>query len=252
MFSSPFQSLCSEGRAKLSLTLITIAVTLVNIPNFFYYTPATSDSSNGGYTESYNSTNGGYMGRYNSTNETTARMTSEKQPGYRLSGFGGSQMGFTYEFWIHCIAVLLVPWFSVFYMNVMIIFQITRANKQMADKKTAHSMERSKKSENQITRILLSATFSFIFFMGVQCVAQCYWMQKPQRADWRIVSSAFAFGKTGIVFTSALNFIFYCLTGRRFRNELLKTLGFSSKSLKYSSQSDSPTSSTQHTNVPTD
>lgn len=57
--------------------------------------------------------------------------------------------------------------------------QISRTNKKMIDKKTAESADKSRRSENQITRLLLIVTFTFLFLIGFQCITQCFFMLMP-------------------------------------------------------------------------
>lgn len=193
----------------MGLALITISSFLVNVPHFASFT---------------------HVHTHNSTT-------------FELTAFGGGSGGQFYEFWIHCIILILIPWVSVLFMNIKIISKITDSNRRMSGKKTRESMKKSKQSENQITRLLLTVTFTFLFFIGLQCIIQCFQMQQPSWANLAMVSSAFAFAKTGIVFNSSLNFVFYCLSGRRFRIELLRMFGVVKRDLQTSSLVDHSTSS---------
>ncbi|KAK0049610.1 FMRFamide receptor [Biomphalaria pfeifferi] len=206
--------ICSERHTKLVLVVTTLCATIVNIPNFLFYTPVYSNSE----IHSNNS-----VGRGERVPGIEPRMS------YELSEFGSSPGGVFFEFWIHCIIVLLVPWMVVLVLNLLIIRKIVKTNKRMKDKKTASSSEKSRQSENQITRLLLTVTFSFLFFMGFQCIIQCIYMQRPAEAHWPTVVSSFAVGKIGIVFTSSSNFVFYCMTGRKFRKELFIMFGIESR-----------------------
>lgn len=209
------KTMCSEKRANFGLLLITVNGFLINLPHFFSFKPV--ESVNGSLA-------------------------------YTLTEFGGGPGGNFYEFWIHCIILILVPWVSVFFMNIKIIQKIRRSNRRMSTKKTSQSMKKSKESQDQITRILLMVTFSFLFFIGLQCVVQCLWMQKPAGASWYMISSSFAFAKIGIVFNSSLNFVFYCCTGKRFRNELRTMLGMEKEDSLASSLVNTPsTASTSNT-----
>ncbi|XP_005097278.2 G-protein coupled receptor daf-37 [Aplysia californica] len=205
--------LCNERHANFGLLLITVNCFLINIPHFASFSPVLDRAEN-------------------DTGKTFVHTDFEK-------GSGGQ----FYEFWIHCIILILIPWVSVLAMNIMIIKKLNKTNKKMADKKTNASVMKSKQSENQITRLLLTVTFTFLFFIGLQCIIQCFAMRQPSWADMTKVSSAFAFAKTGVVFNSSTNFLLYCLTGRRFRKELAKMLGCSKRgSSQLSSLIDHPSS----------
>ncbi|BFZ15847.1 hypothetical protein BsWGS_18886 [Bradybaena similaris] len=220
--------LCSEARANFGLILITLNSFMINIPHFASYTPVfPEDDAN------------------DNNNNTRVR------PAFVETEFGSGDGGKFYEFWIHCIILILIPWVSVLFMNVMIIIRISEANKRMADKKTSQSLKKSKESENQITRLLLSVTFAFLFFIGLMCIIQCLWMQKPPGADMVLVSASYSFGKLGFVFNSSSNFVLYCLTGRRFRIELLKMLGLVKKDQLLSSVVDTSSSNISTTSMTT-
>uniref|UniRef100_A0A0B6Z4T9 G-protein coupled receptors family 1 profile domain-containing protein n=1 Tax=Arion vulgaris TaxID=1028688 RepID=A0A0B6Z4T9_9EUPU len=214
------KELCSESRANIGLILITVNAFLINIPHFASFTLVYPDDVG------------------NSTK------VAEPKAAFASTEFGSGSGGQIYEFWIHCIILILIPWVTVFTMNIMIIKKISKSNKRMENKKTRDSMKKCKASEAQITRLLLVVTFSFLIFIGFQCIVQCFWMQMPVWADKEMVSSAFAFAKTGIVFNSSLNFVFYCLTGRRFRVELMKVFGCLKKDFKLSSFRDNSLSGT--------
>ncbi|BFZ04128.1 hypothetical protein BsWGS_07167 [Bradybaena similaris] len=212
------KQLCSLTRANIGLALITVNAFLINLPHFATFTVVYPDSTD-----------------HNHNSSTTPAMRTQT---FKMTEFGAGSGGQFYEFWIHCIILILIPWVSVLTLNIMIINKISKSNKRMANKKTRESMKKSKESENQITRLLLVVTFSFLFFIGLQCIIQCFAMQKPIWADMQMVSASFAIGKTGIIFNSSLNFVFYCLTGKRFRVELIKMLGFAKGELLLTSSRD--------------
>ncbi|CAG5115072.1 unnamed protein product [Candidula unifasciata] len=212
--------LCNEARANVGLVLITLNSFMINVPHFASFTPVFLKHS----------------GEVNNSNIEKPKVA------FTQTNFGAGEGGKFYEFWIHCIVLILVPWVSVLYMNIMIILKISEANNRMADKKTSQSLKKSKESENQITRLLLCVTFTFLFCIGLQCIAQCLWMKKPPGANLLMVSASYSFGKTGILFNSSLNFVLYCLTGKRFRIELLKMFGLINKDLLLSSSMNTSTS----------
>ena len=43
--------------------------------------------------------------------------------------------------------------------------------------------------------------------------------------DKRIIDEAFAVAKLGVIVNSSINFALYCVSGHRFRQELLRLLG---------------------------
>jgi hypothetical protein len=54
--------------------------------------------------------------------------------------------------------LVLVPWFSIFSMNLMIIRQVLKTGAKMSSRKSAYAKEKSKKAETQLTTLLLTVT----------------------------------------------------------------------------------------------
>lgn len=210
---------CNEKRAHLGIFLILGSCFLINIPHFWSYTV---DFERGG----------------NGTGPALLKTEFQKGEGAMM-----------YEFWIHCIFLVLVPWFSVFSLNVAIIGKINQTNKKMMSKKTAESADMCKRSENQITRLLMVVTFSFLVLIGFQCIAQCFFMLMPAEFDKEIIDEAYAVAKLGVVINSSINFFLYCLSGRRFRTELLMVFGCQSRDNAYFTHSTSGTSNTGTTGI---
>lgn len=224
---------CNVKRANFGLALITFNSFIINFPHYLSFT--TVDQSSIINNNNDNS----------SSNASEAAMaTPTKVKTFKETEFYTGPSGQFYEFWIHCMILIIIPWVTVFSMNIMIIRAIHKSNKKNAEKKTTSSVRRCKQSENQITRQLLIVTFTFLFFIGLQCVIQCMFMKKPAGFNMFIVNSSFAIAGCGIVFNSSLNFFLYCLTGRRFRTELLRVLGLYKKDQKqFSSLVDRPSGS---------
>ncbi|GFS01623.1 FMRFamide receptor [Elysia marginata] len=236
---------CNEKRANFGLILITFNAFIINFPHYLSYTtvdPTSSSSSgnssifNTGSVSFNNGTAPGDDGMKKKTPLTT------RVEAYRETEFYTSDSGQFYEFWIHCMILILIPWVTVFSMNVMIIKRVRESNKKNEGKKTSAAAKHTKQSENQITRLLLAVTFTFLVFIGMQCIIQCMYMKKPAGFNMFIVNSSFAVAKCGIVFNSSLNFFLYCLTGRRFRTELLTVLGLYDADEQLSSLMDRPSS----------
>ena len=63
----------------------------------------------------------------------------QTESGYKLgkTEFGASNGGFVNEFWIHCIALVAIPFFTISVLNVMIIYQV------MKHKSTMNGLRRS-------------------------------------------------------------------------------------------------------------
>lgn len=200
---------CSESRANVGVALITGLCFLVNLPHFWSHTVDVDRGTNG------------------------------TGPALVQTEFQRTEPGIRYEFWVHCIFLVLVPWVTIFSLNLFIIKRLSKTNRRMSSKKTMEAASKCKRSENQVTRLLLLVTFTFLLLIGFQCITQCFYMLMPDGFDKRIIDEAFAVAKMGIVINSSINFLLYCFSGRRFRNELLVVLRLRSRESQYTSSRSS-------------
>ena len=180
---------CSKSRAYLGIIIISVCCFIINVPHFFNFRPQ--------------ETNGTY---------------SIAQTEYAASG--GSK---NYEFWVHCMFLVLAPWASIAFFNGGIIYSLMkRANAIKAKFGESKNKEREAK-DKQMTVMLLTVTFSFLILLAFQCITQCFYMLKfgSGTSKWDLVDKSYAFAKMGVVFYSAINFVLYCCTGTQFRKELM-------------------------------
>ena len=92
----------------------------------------------------------------------------------------GSQM---YEFWVHCMFLVLVPVVSIFILNMLIIRQVRNVNRNMESKRGEAGKTKARKSEAQMTKLLLTVTFTFLVLIAFQCIVQCFFMLKTVSPD---------------------------------------------------------------------
>ncbi|OWF51342.1 probable G-protein coupled receptor 139 [Mizuhopecten yessoensis] len=184
------KTMCNDKRAYTGIGIITFLCFVINLPHFMTYKPVSDD------------------------------MRSPDEAAFMQTDFGSGEGSMRYEFWVHCMFLVLVPWATIFILNMLIIRQVTRANKRMEEKRSSFASGKVKRSESQITRILLTVTFTFLVLIALQCITQCFFMLKDAAGNRRIINEAFSVAKLGIVINSSINFFLYCLTGRRFRKEL--------------------------------
>ncbi|KAK7098657.1 FMRFamide receptor-like [Littorina saxatilis] len=188
---------CNERRANVGIFLICGLCFLINLPHFWSF----------------------------EVNWERLKVGNTTEAALLKTPFQEGEAGLRYEFWIHCIFLVLVPWFTVFTLNLLIISKISKSNRRMSSKKTAESADKSRRSENQVTRLLLLVTFSFLVLIGFQCITQCFYMIMPDGFDVSIIDEAFAIAKLGVIINSSINFVLYCVSGRRFRHELYRLIG---------------------------
>lgn len=194
-FPTKVKSMYTTNRTYMGIAVFLAFSVIINIPHFFSYHPK---ETNGTYT-------------------------------LALTEYGESQGSIDYEFWVHCIFVVLAPWFTIAVLNASIVYKLTQQMKKFNSKKDSKGSSKRDKQEKQMTRMLLAVTFSFLVLLAWQCVTQCFWMLGVGKEDknssrWNLIDSSFAFAKTGVVINSSINWIFYCLTGTMFRKEMMKML----------------------------
>ena len=137
--------------------------------------------------------------------------------------YGASMTAFYYDFWTHCMALVLIPWVTIFCLNIAIIRKLKYREKLQSN------IKGESKRERQTTVILLVISVSFLVFLIWQCITQCFWMLKDGQNSksgsvWFYVDSAYAFARLGVVINSSINFVLYCLTGSMFRKEMFKAV----------------------------
>ena len=180
------KAFCSAARAYLGIGITLTCCFIVNMPHFFSYRPK-------------------------SVTKNSTCMT--------LSEYGQSNGSINYEFWVHCIFLVLAPWASIAFCNAGIIYAMQKRAKNVAKKFSKHDNDQDK----QMTRMLMAVTFTFLVLLAWQCITQCFYMlgydgKKGHR--WNMVDQSFASAKLGVVINSSINFILYSCTGSVFRKEL--------------------------------
>lgn len=142
--------MCSNKRAVVGIGIIAFLCFLINTPHFktYYPIPASDRAPDGA--------------------------------AFDLTEFGMTEGSKRYEFWVHCMFLVLVPWLTIFILNMLIISRVVRANRGMSNRKSIQGQEKAKKAENQMTRLLLTVTFVFLILIALQCVTQCFFMMQPE------------------------------------------------------------------------
>ena len=133
--------------------------------------------------------------------------------------YGKTKSAKWYDFWAHCMVLVLVPWFTILSLNSLIIYKLFSKKVKQVNRKG------ESKRERQTTIILLTVTISFLVFLIWQCLTQCFWMlnyEKDVKHIWFRVDSTYAFGRLGVVINSSINFLLYCLSGTMFRKHMRK------------------------------
>lgn len=210
------KAMCNQKRALIGLGIIVLLCFIINIPHFNTYKPVMD------------------------------RERNASDPAIVFTEFGNTHGSQMYEFWVHCMFLVLVPVVTIFILNMLIICQVRKVNRQMESKRGESGKSKARKSEAQLTKLLLTVTFTFLILIAFQCIVQCFFMLKQGHKE--IVSEAYAIAKLGVVINSSINFLLYCVSGKRFRKELINVVCGKIIQLRKDSMSLS-TSGTSHSTI---
>ena len=199
---------CSTRRAYIGITATLVSVFIIILPHFFTHRPVKVKD---GYT-------------------------------YNLTKYGSSEFAQMYKFWVHCMVMDLVPWITIAILNSIIIHVLISRTKYMRDLDRARSIKRDRnKQDGQMTRVLLTVTFTFLLLLALPCITQCFFIlgDGKEKSSWShdAVNLAFPFAKMGLVINSAITCFLYCFTGSVFRAEVKKMFGFSHANISSNSTS---------------
>ncbi len=199
--------MCSNARAYLGSLAIIICSFVINFPHFFNYRPE--------------KTSEGYI---NGETEYAKRGDAKR-----------------YEFWVHCMFLVLAPWILVAFFNCGIVFSLTKRAKMMTAKNAQKQSKERRFQDREMTATLFAVTISFLVLLAWQCITQCFFMLEfgKTTGEWDIVEKSYVLAKLGVVINSSINFFLYCLTGSIFRKEL-RMLFISTRRLHSSSVLSSP------------
>lgn len=88
----------SSKNTNISIGVVVSFATIVNIPHFFNY-------------------------------------QAEESQGLQVTQYGSSLRSKNYEFWVHCILLVLIPWFTIATSNVLIIRKLRHQMKKFNSRK---------------------------------------------------------------------------------------------------------------------
>lgn len=163
------QNFCNERRAVIGLITMSVVNFIINIPHFATFTPFDSDGGRG------------------------------QQLTYRKSDFGKSTGSHYYEFWVHCVFLVLGSWLGILVLNILIIRQVAYVSKNMNNRKSSHGCKKSQRYESQMTRTLLSVSFTFLVLIFPECIAKCFYMLEAVSVSFLYCTCKFLVGNFTIL-----------------------------------------------------
>ena len=144
-----------------------------------------------------------------------------------LSEFGRSINVMNYNFWSHCALFVVTPWFIIVTLNIGIIRKLRNKPPNCSNERIA--------SEKKVTYVLLTVTFTFLGLLCWQCLSQCLFVIKTIASysgpEWFYMEESVSYSKLGVAVNSCLNCVLYCITGKRFREEIGSMVGKRSSSI---------------------
>eukprot|EP00794_Sanderia_malayensis_P019594 gene19594-21522_t len=197
---------CSVKRTYVAIAAILAFCFIINFPHFFNYAPGCDD---------------------------TGPVTADRRCSHWASvdtAYAKRGSAVQYEFWVHCMFLVLAPWATIAVLNAWIIVTLLRSTKgfkQLHEHDNDNkAVDQRKKQDRQITKVLLTVTFAFLILLAWQCINQCFFMLKVGKNthpdNWKLVESTYDFARLGVVLNSSINCFLYCFSGSTFRRELAR------------------------------
>ncbi|XP_041374784.1 thyrotropin-releasing hormone receptor-like [Gigantopelta aegis] len=124
--------------------------------------------------------------------------------------------------WIDSLLYCILPMMSLFALNTIMIHHMKKHISRCLSLRNSKTNE-NQSNQRQMTVMLLLVSFSFLLLtgpMGIVLIVERYvWIPRTlkQTAVSRLLHSVI---DNMMYMNHAINFMFYCFTGRKFRNEL--------------------------------
>jgi len=145
-------------------------------------------------------------------------------------------------FTTHCIGVIVLPWMTMFIANIFLIVKSSRRLKSVRSMST--NEEEYCAEHRQMTYTLIFVSMTSLVLLAVQCISRCVTMfYYIDSSVWPRIHYAREIGNMTLPLNSALNFILFCLPGKRFRKEMMHVV----KTLLSRNRRVAPTTSTNTT-----
>ncbi len=126
--------------------------------------------------------------------------------------------------WIAFVSVSVIPFVAILAFNVGIVQTLIKATQPIGNSPGPNQTKKSNtdKQFSQTTIMCLSASFLFLFTITpsiVLLIGKPYWTTPDH--DYRKYEAAKAISNVMVYLNHSFTFLLYCMTGRRFRMELL-------------------------------
>ena len=142
-----------------------------------------------------------------------------------------------YHVWIAMAIYGIIPFTVMLTLNVFIISRLSKIKKAFASYSTSSTTSRSKINTHSMTRMLLCVTFYFVIITMPVFIFEVFQQRifssktkeitPEKKGQIEIVDAVLTLM---LYLNHSINFFLYCVSGRRFKKELLKLLRCRKKS----------------------
>ena len=129
--------------------------------------------------------------------------------------------------WFSFVLNSVIPFTLLIHMNYVIVKTVRNSRKMFTGNITNHGMEaRQKTTENQLTIMLLLVTTLFLILLGPTYFRFIYVAFVKRDTPLEFAKSMLVFQITAKLYktNSGINFLLYCISGQKFRNDLKEIL----------------------------
>ena len=135
--------------------------------------------------------------------------------------------------WLNFVFNAVIPFTLLIYMNFVIVKAVKNSRKMFGPKTSAgtdqgmNTKEKTMKSvENQLTLMLLSVTMLFLILLCPTYIRFIYLAFAKQDTPYQYANSMLIYQISFKLYStnSGINFFLYCISGRKFRNDLKEIL----------------------------
>ena len=136
--------------------------------------------------------------------------------------------------WLTLILNGIFPLTSLIVMNASIVHEVRKSHKRFKNCKSIRKLENEHSIQNQLTIMLLSVTTLFLVLLIPTYVRFLYFTSVKRDTPQKYASGMLLYYlTTRLYFTnSGINFFLYCISGRKFRDDLKELFSFGTSGTK--------------------
>ena len=131
--------------------------------------------------------------------------------------------------WLSFVLNAIIPFTMLIHMNYVIVKTVRNSGKMYIANGIRKRSATMKSAESQLTIMLLLVTTLFFILLCPTYIRFIYLLLTEQDTPHQYATSMFLYQVTSKLYTtnSGINFLLYCISGQKFRNDLKEILCFS-------------------------